>query len=82
MSSKFHIQLCREDSLDHTCARVHVSKKVQIPPKSEMFIKGKLEGKLTRLVFQNPSRIRKKDMMSSYQSRLSKYLIHPWYSQS
>lgn len=47
MSSKFKIQLYRENSLDQKCARVQISENIRIPPRSEMFIM-----EMSKVVFQ------------------------------
>ncbi|XP_061179408.1 uncharacterized protein LOC133188032 [Saccostrea echinata] len=47
MSSHFQIQLCWENSLNHTCARVQISENVRIPPRSEMFITGNVKGNIS-----------------------------------
>lgn len=47
MSSKFKIQLYRENSLDQKCARVQISENIRIPPRSEMFITGNVKGSIS-----------------------------------
>lgn len=47
MSSKFKIQLYRENSLDQKCARVQISENIRIPPRSKMFITVNVKGSIS-----------------------------------